>query len=158
MKQDRFLTAILIGIGVLILVALAVFFTRPGTQTYVSDVSPEGVLHNYVLALLNKDYTKAYSYIADLDHKPTLNQFRQSFAIGRLDPSNGGIKIGTAVIMGDSATVDVSMVYTPNDPFSSGYSDTGSAQLVRQNGAWKISSMPTYNLWDSSWYLAPPKP
>ena len=31
MKQDRFLTGILIGIGVLVAVALTVFFTRKDT-------------------------------------------------------------------------------------------------------------------------------
>ena len=158
MKQDRFLTGILIGIAVLIVAALAFFFTRQNTQTYVSEGTPDGVVHNYVLALLNRDYPKAYSYLADLDNKPTLNQFRQAFSVGKLNQSNNGIKIGKADVTGEDATVEVSMVYTPNDPFSGGYNDVGAAQLVKQNGAWKISSMPTYNLWDYSWYQTPPKP
>ena len=58
---------------------------------------------------------------------------------------------------GEDATVDVSTVNAPSDPFSSGYNNAGSAQLVRQNGAWKISSMPAYNVWDYSWYQTPPK-
>jgi Tfp pilus assembly protein PilW len=158
MKQDRFLIGILIGIGVLIAAALVVFFTRQNKQTYISDNTPDGVVHNYVLALLNKDYQKAYGYLADLDNKPTFDQFRQSFAVGKLNPSNAGVKIGTANITGEDASVEVDMVYTPSDPFSSGYNNAGSAQLVKQNGAWKISSMPTYNLWDYIWYQAPPKP
>lgn len=158
MKQDRFLTGILIGIAVLIVAALAFFFTRQNSQTYVSEGTPDGVVHNYVLALLNRDYPKAYSYLADLDNKPTLSEFRQAFAVGKLNQSNSGIKVGKADITGEDATVEVSMVYTPNDPFSSGYNNVGSAQLVKQNGAWKISSMPTYNLWDYSWYQTPPKP
>ncbi len=156
MKQDRFLTGILIGIAVLIVLALAFFFTRQNNQTYVSEDTPDGVVHNYVLALLNKDYPKAYGYLADLDNKPTLNEFRQDFAVGKLSPSNAGIKIGKTEITGDDATVDVSMIYSPSDPFSTGYNDVGSAQLVRQNSAWKISSMPTYNLWDYVWYQTPP--
>lgn len=157
MKQDRFLTGILIGIVLLMIAALAVFFTRQGKQTYVSDQTPEGVVHNYVLAVLNKDYQKAYGYLADLDNKPTFNEFRQAFAVGRLNPANNGIKIGKADVTGDDASVEVSMVYTPGDPFSTGYSNVGSAQLVRQSGEWKISSMPAYNLWDYSWYQAVPK-
>src|SRR5258707_11359343 len=107
---------------------------------------------------MNNDYQKAYGYLADLDNKPSFDQFRQSFSVGRLNPSSGGIKIGTAEITGEDATVEVDMVYTPNDPFSTGYSNPGSANLVRQNSAWKIASMPTYNLWDYGWYQAPPKP
>lgn len=157
MKQDRFLTGILIGIALLIVAALVVFFTRQQQGTYVSDSTPDGVVHNYVLAILQKDYQKAYGYLADLDHKPTFSEFRQAFAVGRLNPSNGGIKIGSASVTGDDATVEVSMVYTPGDPFSSGYNNVGTAQLLRQNGAWKLSAMPAYNLWDYSWYQAVPK-
>src|SRR5512140_3284366 len=152
MKQDRFLTGILIGIALLIAAALAVYFTRHDQGAYVPETTPEGIVHNYVLAVLNRDYQKAYGYLADLDHKPTFDQFRQAFAVGRLTPSGNGIKVGKATITGNDATVDVSMVYTPSDPFSSGYNNDGTAQLVRQNGAWKISSMPTYNLWDYGWY------
>ncbi|HEY9153074.1 MAG TPA: hypothetical protein VIN60_09340 [Anaerolineales bacterium] len=158
MKQDRFLIGILIGIGVLIIAALGIFFTRENQQAYVSEDSPEGVVHNYALALLNKDYQKAYGYLADLDNKPTFDQFRQPFAIGSLNPSSAGIKIGNAYITSNDASVEVDMINTPSDPFSTGYSAAGSAQLVKQNGAWKISSMPTYNLWDYSWYQTPPKP
>jgi hypothetical protein len=157
MKQDRFLMGILIGIGVLIVAALAVFFTRQNQASYLSENTPDGVVHNYVLATLNKDYQKAYGYLADLDHKPTMDQFRQAFAVGRLNPGENSIKVGKASVTGNDATVEVSMVYAAGDPFSSGYNNVGTAQLVKQDGAWKISSMPTYNLWDYSWYQAVPK-
>ncbi|HSL44070.1 MAG TPA: hypothetical protein VK897_11605, partial [Anaerolineales bacterium] len=70
MKQDRFLTGILVGIAILVVVALAVFFLRRDNQSYVSEDVPEGVVHNYVLAVINGDYQKAYGYLADLDNKP----------------------------------------------------------------------------------------
>src|SRR5512135_2470023 len=148
MRQDRFLTGILIGIAVLIVAALVVFFTRRDPGNYVAENAPEGVVHNYVLAVLKKDYQKAYGYLADLDHKPTYDEFRQAFAVGRLSPGSNGVKIGNAEVAGDSASVEVNMVNTPGDPFAPGFNDVGSAQLVQQNGAWKISSMPAYNLWD----------
>ena len=56
MRQDRFLTGILIGIGVLVIAALAVFFIRRDGQSYVAENTPEGVVHNYVVSKLNKDY------------------------------------------------------------------------------------------------------
>ncbi len=157
MRQDRFLTAILIGIGVLIVAALAVYFTRRGDGGYVAENTPDGVVHNYVLAVLNKDYQKAYSYLADLSNKPTFDQFRQAFAVGKLNPSGNSIQIGKSTVSGNDASVEVDMVYQPTDPFSSGYNNVGTAQLVRQGGAWKISAVPTYNLWDYSWYQPAPK-
>lgn len=157
MKQDRFLAGILIGIAALIVVALAVFLTRENKQAYSPEGTPEGVVHNYVLAVLNKDYQKAYGYLADLENKPSYDTFRHSFATGSLNPADTGVKIGSADVTGEDATVDVSMVNAPRDPFGGEYTNAGTAQLVMQNGVWKISSMPTYNLWDYSWYQAPPK-
>ncbi len=157
MKQDRFLTGILIGIVVLIVAALAVFYARQNRDAYGPETTPEGVVHNYVLAVLNKDYQKAYGYLADLANKPTFDEFRQSFIVGRLTPSSTGVSIGKAEIIGEDASVEVSTLYTPGDPFSTGNASPGQAQLVLQNGVWKISSMLAYNLWDYSWYRAAPK-
>ena len=157
MKQDRFLIGILIGIGLLVVVALAVFFTRKDTQTYVSDDTPEGVVHNYVVAVLNKEYEKAYGYLADLENKPTYDEFHNSFLTGMVNPDSSGVDVGQSDITGDDATVDVTLVYNPTDPFSTGYRDTQRAILVLQNGAWKISSMPQYNFFDYNWYQEMPK-
>ena len=157
MKQDRFLTGILIGIGVLVVLALAVFFSRKDTQTYISEDAPEGVVHNYVVALLNKDYEKAYGYLADLDNKPAYDDFRLAFLNGGVNPNGAAIDIGKSDISNDEASVEVAMIYNPSDPFSTGYRDVQRAVLVKQNGAWKISSMPTYYFWDYNWYQEVPK-
>jgi hypothetical protein len=152
MKQDRFLTGILLGIAVLVVLALAVFFIRRDTQTYVAEDAPEGVVHNYVLSVLEGDYEKAYGYLADLDNKPTYEQFRDAFIKGMVNPNNSAVDIGESEINGDTASVEVAMIYNPSDPFSTGYRDVQRAILVRQGEAWKISSMPTYYYWDYSWY------
>ncbi len=157
MKQDRFLTGILIGIAALVVVALIVFFMRKDTQSYISDASPEGVVHNYVLAVLNGDYKKAYDYLADLDNKPTYEQFRNAFIQGTVNPNNSAVDIGKSEVNEDTASVEVSLIYNPSDPFSTGYRDIQRAILVRQNGAWKLSSMPGYYFWDYSWYQKLPK-
>ncbi|HEX6269966.1 MAG TPA: hypothetical protein VFZ43_07010 [Anaerolineales bacterium] len=157
MRQDRFLTGILIGIAVLVVIALAVFFIRSGTPTYVSEETPEGVAHNYVLATLNQDYEKAYGYLADLDHKPTYEQFRDAFLKGIVNPSNSAVDIGDSEINGDTASVEVVLIYNPSDPFSTGYRDVQRAILVRQGGAWKLSSMPGYYFWEYNWYQEQPR-
>lgn len=157
MKQDRFLMGILAGIGVLVVLALVVFFARKDTQTYISDDTPKGVVHNYVVAVLNKDYEKAYGYLADLDHKPTYDVFRNAFLQKAVNPDNSAVDIGDAEISGDTASVEVALVNNPSDPFSTGYRDVQHAALVQQNGVWKITAMPTYYLWDYSWYQTPPK-
>lgn len=157
MKQDRFLLGILIGIGVLIVVALGLFFTRQDTQEYQTAGTPDAVVFNYVLAVTEKDYEKAYGYLADLDHKPTYDEFRQSFFNGMVSPQGVGVDVGEATVHGDEASVEMNMVYAATDPFSSGYSNADHALLVRQGDAWKISSMP-YNFWDYNWYQPQVKP
>ncbi len=158
MKQDRFLTGILIGIGMLVIAALAVFFTRSDTQTYVADDTPEGVVHNYVVAVLEKDYHKAYGYLADLENKPTLDEFHQAFLTGQVNPQSSAVDIGGAEIGGDEfAYVEIALIYGPSDPFSTGYRDVQRAALVLQNGAWKLSSMPGYYFWEYNWYQDVPK-
>ena len=157
MKQDRFLTGILVGIAVLVIIALAVFFTRKGTQTYISEDNPKGVTHNYVLAVLNKDYKKAYSYLAELDNKPTYEQFRDAFLKGAVNPNNSALNIGNSEINSDTASVEVILIYSQSDPFSTGNRDVQYATLVKQEGAWKLTSMPSYYFWDYSWYQELPK-
>ena len=158
MKQDRFLAGILIGIGLLIVLALVLFFTRQDRRDYIPDGNPEGVTHNYVLAVVNKDYEKAYSYLAELENKPTYEEFRQSFFNGAVNPGTVGVDVGRADINGDEAIVELSLIYSPSDPFSSGYTNIERALLVRQGGNWKLSAMPTYSLWDYNWYQEPFKP
>jgi hypothetical protein len=157
MKQDRFLTGILVGIAVLVVVALVAFFIRKDTQSYVSEDVPEGVVHNYVLAVLNGDYEKAYGYLADLDNKPTYEQFRNAFIQGTVNPNNSAVDVGNSEVSGDTASVEVALIYNPSDPFSTGYRDVQRAVLVEEGGAWKLSSMPTYYYWDYGWYQESPK-
>jgi hypothetical protein len=147
----------LIGIGVLILLALGLFFLRQDKRDYVVEASPDGVVHNYVLAVLNKDYQKAYGYLADLEHKPTYEEFRQSFFNGMVNPGDVGVEVGSVEINKDEAVVSLSVYYSNSDPFSSRYASEDRSLLVKQNNAWKLSSMPS-NFWDYNWYQEPFKP
>ncbi len=156
MKQDKFLTGILIGIAALVVLSLTLFFLRrDGAREYVDDSAPAGVVHNYVLAVLNRDYQKAYGYLADMENKPTYEEFRQAFFNGAANPANVGIEVGEAQIQGDEATVSLTVYYENADPFSGRYSSPDRALLVRQNGAWKLSAMP-FSFWAYNWYQKTP--
>lgn len=158
MKQDRFLMGIFIGIGTLVVIALALFFTRKDSaMTYVADDSPEGVVHNYVVAVFQGDYDKAYGYLADKKNKPTLEQFREAFLKNYVNPDNTGVDIGEAETSSDQAFVTVYIKYGANDPFSSGYRNEERAVLLNQNGRWKIEQMPG-NFWYWDWYQPTPNP
>lgn len=157
MKQDKFLTGILIGIGALIVLALVLFFTRQDKRDYLSEDTPEGVAHNYALALIDKDYEKAYGYLADLRYKPTYEEFRQSFLNGMVNQDGMGLDVGEAEVHGDEAVVNLTLYYSYSDPFSTRTGTPDRALLVEQDGEWKVSSMP-YSFWDYNWYQEPYSP
>ena len=153
MKQDRFLIGILIAIGVLVVASLVVFAFRNQPQDYLPDDTPEGVIHNYVLAIQNGDYERAYEYLADKAYKPSFVSFRSNVAI-ESNRENYGIQILDSVISGDEASVNLSIIYVSGDPFSSGWRSEEMALLVKQDGLWKIESMP-YQYWYWDWYSKP---
>jgi hypothetical protein len=62
-NTDKILVAIVGGIILLVVVAFAVTLARP-KQGYLPDDTPEGVAQNYLLALLEKDYARAYGYLS----------------------------------------------------------------------------------------------
>lgn len=155
MKQDRFLTGILLGIAVLILLALAVFFIRRDDLVYVDEATPQGVVQNYIVALQKQDYEQAYTYLADLENKPTYQQFRESFFNNYVSPTGVGVEILQTETSDDLATVGLSIIYNQRGLFESSSRYVETARLVRQAGAWKIKQMP-YQLWAFDWYQPTP--
>lgn len=154
MFRDRFLSGILIGISVLVLAALILFFVRQGNTQYEDESTPEGVLHNYFLAIQKQDYQRAYSYVADSLRKPTYLQFQQPFiSYAGSQVSDTAVQIGkvTEDSTSQTAIAQVSILHSSRDPFGSSYQSQDSATLVRQNGAWKISQAP-YPYWGYEWF------
>jgi len=154
MKKDRFLIGILVGIGALIAAALVVFFMREGDgQTYLQENTPDGIVHNYVLALQQSDFQKAYGYLADEEGKPGFSKFRSYFATEYNGPGDFGFQItGWDEGVDNTAWVDVMSVQISPGPFSGVNRNNSVAQLVKnENGDWKIESM-TYPFWGWDWY------
>jgi Tfp pilus assembly protein PilV len=153
MKKDRFLIGILVGIGVLAVLAIVLFSLRQTKASYVAEDNPAGVVQNYVLALYKLDYPRAYGYLAEGQGKPDLASFRQTFTVQRFDLSNYGLQVGEASITGDDASVSVTLLNAGNGPFNDVNRNVQNVVLKRQSGAWKIVNMP-YPYWDYSWYQA----
>lgn len=158
MKQDRTLRVIFVVILLIITVALVIFFTRQRTPRYTDDVSPKGVIHNYVVALLLEDYQKAYSYLKEGENKPSLENFRNAFLTRQVDPTSTSLEIGALRQNGDEAIVDLLIIHNSTDPFMSGFNETNTATLIRDpSGEWKIANMP-YPYWNWDWYNPPIEP
>ena len=152
MKQDRFLLIILGGIGILIITAVSLFFIRQQPQEYKPDDRPEGVVHNYVLSLQLGDYQRAYNYLQKDIHKPDFKTFQQSLLRNENEFSRAAIQIGEVDLFGKDARVDITIIHTNNDPFSSSWVENMPAMLTLQENNWRIVSMP-FPYWGWDWFI-----
>jgi hypothetical protein len=156
MKQDKFLIGILIGIVALVVVAVVVVMSRaPGSEEYVPDNTPDGVAHNYFLAVQRKDYPKAYAYLSDeLKGKPDLDQFIIDVSSSSQEAA---LRVTNVHQSDQHAEVELSVTtYNSGDIFDSGrYSTTDSAILrLDDSGQWKLMQFP-YPYWGWNWTEPP---
>jgi len=156
LKNDRFLIGILIGIVLIIVAALGAFFLRQNANTYLPEDTPNGIVNNYILALYDQDYEKAYSYLAEGELKPSFDTFRQAFVSGSLYLGNVSFKISETSESQKQATVYLTYIYSASGPFNEPYRESQMATLVLENGIWKITNMP-YPLWNWDWYQEVPQ-
>jgi hypothetical protein len=150
MKTDRFLTGILIGIGILIVLALALFFLRREAVDYRVEDSPDSIVHNYILAIERQDYERAYRYLAETDVKPSYSAFRVAFTQGQIDPGRSIATVGETEIFDGEAIVGLTISRGGYGLFESPYRDMQSALLVRQDGEWKLTQAP-WPYWGWDW-------
>lgn len=153
MKEDRFLIGILIGVLVVIIVALGVFFLRDSENKYLDEATPDAVVLNYVLALQSEDYSLAYSYLPaeyQDQKKPTLTQFRSNFSYDQA--FRVGIKVISVEVENDHAWVEVETVQSGGGLFGGVYRSNDIAVLVLDdNQEWKLIYMP-YPFWGWDWF------
>jgi hypothetical protein len=161
MKQtDRFLLAIIAGVVVLVVAALALSLTRT-PQGFMPDTTPSGVAHNYLLALKQRDNARAYRYLSpDLKgYPPTVDDFaadidaQYSWSFNR---DAATISVRDERVTGDDALVFVSETrFYDGGLFNSGqYSTSFSMTLRRHGGAWKLIGGESY--WASCWNQSRP--
>jgi hypothetical protein len=161
MKQiDRFLLAIIAGIVVLVVAALALALNRTA-QGYLPDTTPGGVAHNYLLAIKQRDDERAYSYLSpDLrGYPPTVEEFsvdinsRYSWSF---DHDSSTISIDDERITGDRAVVTVGETrFYEGGLFSSNqYRNSFSVTLSRQGEVWRLVSADSY--WADCWTKSRP--
>lgn len=148
MKEDRFLTGILIGIVLLVVASLAVFFVRKDAQTYLPEDGPKAVVHNYIMALQQEDYERAYTYLADEEYKPTFNAFLVDVNVSYSE----GVQIGDTEIAGKTAIVQLIFTNANGRVFTEYYDYDEKALLVLQDGHWKILDMDRH-FWGWDWYM-----
>jgi len=160
LKSDRYLAGIVVAVLALAVVAFILALRQPA-PTYRTDGGPDAAVHNYLLAIRQSDFERAYGYLS-----PSIRGYPES--IGRFtdavtaSPADFGMQDATAttlrvatapVIADDSAVVRVDeTAFNQGGLFdSSEWTNSFSATLRREGDAWRIASVSPSRYWDMCW-------
>lgn len=158
MKQtDKFLIGIVAGAILLVIIALVVAVLQP-KATYQPEDTPEGVANNYLLALQQADYPRAYSYLS-----PTIKSYpasaeafandiaRNNWQFRELQDGSITLTVEASQISGNVADVSVRQnSFYPGGLFSSSQNTSlFKMQLQRDPavGVWQITSADSFWVW-----------
>lgn len=135
-RLDRTLLVILIAIAALVIIAVAVVFTR-GAPATLDPGTPEGVVQSYSAAVIDGDNEEALKHLA-----PEVRE--QCYGIDGVYTENLRVALVDSTDRGESATVTVSLVTSYEGGLfgSSSSESTETFSLVRSDDAWVISAVP----------------
>jgi len=156
--------AIVAGVVILVVVVFVLTLTGANAPQYQAEDTPQGVVHNYLLALQRKDYKRAYSYLSpglagypvDLDQfVADVNRFKTDVNRPPYDvkwnKDEAAQTFESAGVEGDNAWVTVRRPTSSSRDLIDGGQDTYSfsVKLDREDDAWKISWAEWY--WHACW-------
>ena len=151
-RTDWFLFGIVVVVVVLVAVAFVVSLTRP-EPTYKLEDTPEGVAHNYLLALRQGDLERSYRYISPMikNYPVSASQFTEMVMNNRWMLERNGddtvtLQVESSMISGHLATVYVREArFYSGGLFSTGQDlQTFRMQLRVNGGNWKITDADRY--------------
>ncbi|MGA2368940.1 MAG: hypothetical protein ABSF74_10280 [Dehalococcoidia bacterium] len=150
-NSSRFLLGF--GILILVIVAAAVIIAVTGSNQPIKilpENSPEGTVQRFLTAVKDRDYTKAYDFLAPqtgTDKVNTLDQWVQSTQYSRNTTSSWKASIVKSTITDDNATVEVAIdVFRPNGPFADPVSSNHITYLLQKVGDRWLIEQPV-DLW-----------
>lgn len=156
-NTDRFLLFIVLGI--ILLVGVAFFFAlnrpEPAEPAYQPEDAPEGIVLNYLTALRQGDYARAFGYLSpEIPGYPAdLGEFTRDIQNNayqfRLDGSASVEVISVKTTPPLSVVRIRETLFNPSGLFDSGQSETQSIFNLRQDpqGNWKIENGEAYWVW-----------
>lgn len=155
-KPDKFLIGIVVFVVLLVVVAFSVALLRP-KATYQADDKPEGVAFNYLFALQQGDYERAYGYLSpSIIHYPRdLDTFTNdvqdnTWMFNGLNNTSTTLEVDSAQITGKRAYIKIRETsFYENGLFDSNQSTNIFKMTLRQeeDDSWKIIDSDSYWTW-----------
>lgn len=136
-KPDKVIIVIVSAVALLVIVAIAVIFTR-GEPEALSEATPAGVVQRYSTAVIEGDPGTADSYLTE-----SARSFCNGFIQGGPPPSR--VVLISTNERTESATVRVSIVYSFQDGLfgPSDYETEDRFSLVKADGRWLVDKAPS---------------
>ena len=151
MQSSRLANVIVSIVAIVILTFLVMLFINQNQAEYLPEDQPNRIVNNYILSLVKSDYKKAYAYLADAAEKPNFTVFQSGISQNKRKINNANVTIGEVVQEGQTVTVQINIrqnyeksLLTDPDLYNE------YAQLLLENGNWKITSMPE-PFWLEEW-------
>jgi hypothetical protein len=160
LKSDRYLAGIVVAVLALAVVAFVLALRQPA-PTYRADGGPDATVHNYLLALRQRDFERAYGYLSTSirGYPQSVTRFTDAVTaspmdFGLQDSTASALRVSSSpVITDDSAVVNVEeTAFNQGGLFgSSEWTSTFSVTLKRQDDGWRIVSVSPSRYWDTCW-------
>ncbi|MDP2919952.1 MAG: hypothetical protein Q8O43_07025 [Dehalococcoidia bacterium] len=146
--SNRFLLGFGIAIALLVVVTLVLVLTAKNDISMRPENTPEGTVQRFLLAVQDKDYPKAFSYLRIVENNRTLSY--DDWVISVRPPSQSlqrawKATLGEIRVTGNKATVEVMMdIFRPGGPFENPVDvQTILFQLEKTDEAWFITQRPS---------------
>jgi hypothetical protein len=152
---DKFLIAIVVGALLVAGAAAASTLLRPSAAVYRPDDSAEGVAFNYIFALQQGNYARAYGYLST--SAPNYPTTVEAFATDLGSPKNYGMDANASLatnpaqMNGNLATVMIrETTFYSGGLFSSGEQEANyNVMLRREAVGWRIVNSDRF--WSPRW-------
>ncbi|MET1051121.1 MAG: hypothetical protein ABWX65_00640 [Mycetocola sp.] len=130
----RTLIVLLSVLAALVIIALAVVFTR-GEPALLDESTPEGVVQRYTTAVLDGDEDAAMGYLSD-------EAQGNCGSVESYTSDDLRLTLVTTNLHDDSADVDVLITTGGGGPFGSEYSYEDTFRLVADGDSWRVETTP----------------
>ncbi|MBO9315095.1 MAG: hypothetical protein J7456_04840 [Chloroflexus sp.] len=152
--SDRFLIGIVVGSVLLIIIAVVIVLNR-ATPAYRTGNEPADVVFNYLLAVQQGDYERAYSFLSPTlpGYPRNVQEMRSQLPPANFSNEDVSFTVISLRIDGDWATVDVreTTVYRSGLFGSNTATSVFTVGLQRRDGIWQLVSNTNWRTWSWCW-------